>query len=408
MKFQLRNLRCDAASMLVVCLLICVCGLDALGRQDIGQQKRELQRLRSSIANTQKQLKQLERTERSTKNSLKAQQQHRHQVAVFVEQLQGQLAMLQDSARSVERNLNATRNTLKSIEQSYNSVATQLLQYKSKHRGVPQSTLTRDVVFRKLSRALARYRKEMKALSDSLQNTQNLLTDYTQTQTLVMETKQQESKRLAATIAKQSVSLESIKSNRTQLQKQLAEKQKSLSKMRSLIADLVAKERKRETERRREQQARAKSGGGGVAGRSAPTEEAAPHSPIPAHSLPWPTKGKQLVQGYGQYKSDEAGTTLDNPGIDIRQPAGSSVLSVASGTVSSVTWLPGYGSVIILDHKNGMRTVYANLATVTVQNGSSVQQGTLLGTSGENIDGDLLHFEVWIGKQKQNPITYLR
>ncbi|NQW30120.1 MAG: peptidoglycan DD-metalloendopeptidase family protein [Ignavibacteria bacterium] len=395
---------------LTLCVLFFLCLPSTVNAQDVKEQKRELQRLRNSITATQNQLKKLERSERSTKSSLRSQQKHRHQIAVFVEQLQVQLLELQDSARRVEQNLVSTRNTLKSIEQSYNSVAAQIIEYRSKHRGVPSSKILRDLVFKKLSAALTTYRREMNSLSDSLQATQSLLQDYALTQEIVIEAKRKENQNLAANIAKQSAALDKIKTNKSSLQKQLTEKKQSLSKMRSIIADLVARERKRELERRKEQEKRNKSNSprGGVAGNSSESDEAAPHSPIPAHSLPWPTQGRRLLQSYGQYKSEESGMTLDNPGIDIKQSVGSSVRSVASGTVSSVTWLPGYGSVVILDHKNGMRTVYANLASVGVQNGASVQQGALLGTSGENIDGDLLHFEVWIGKLKQNPTTYLR
>ncbi|MBK7034100.1 MAG: M23 family metallopeptidase [Ignavibacteria bacterium] len=73
-----------------------------------------------------------------------------------------------------------------------------------------------------------------------------------------------------------------------------------------------------------------------------------------------------------------------------------------------MTWLSGYGSLVIVDHGNGFRTVYANLATVSVKSGSSVQSGTVVGSSGENIDGKLVHFEVWYGRERQNPLTYLR
>ena len=76
--------------------------------------------------------------------------------------------------------------------------------------------------------------------------------------------------------------------------------------------------------------------------------------------------------------------------------------------VSTITWLPGFGSLVIVDHQNGFRTVYANLAAVAVQRGAQVLQGARIGTSGSNLDGDLVHFEVWIEGKRINPLTYLR
>ena len=108
------------------------------------------------------------------------------------------------------------------------------------------------------------------------------------------------------------------------------------------------------------------------------------------------------------YRNPETGTTLENPGIDIKAPLGTRVTCVAKGQVSSVTWLPGYGSLVIVDHENGFRTVYANLATVAVKNGGAVTTGTTVGSSGENIDGKLVHFEIWFGRDRHNPLTYLR
>lgn len=126
------------------------------------------------------------------------------------------------------------------------------------------------------------------------------------------------------------------------------------------------------------------------------------------NSLPWPTSSKSLVHGYGTYRNPETGTTLENPGIDIKSATGSAVSCVADGSVSSVAWLPGYGSLVIVDHDNGFRTVYANLAGVSVQRGDQIRQGASVGTSGENIDGTLVHFELWFGRDRQNPLTYLR
>lgn len=108
------------------------------------------------------------------------------------------------------------------------------------------------------------------------------------------------------------------------------------------------------------------------------------------------------------YRNPQTGTTLENPGIDIRSRAGTGVEAVASGRVSTVTSLPGYGSLVIVDHQNGFRTVYANLTGVSISSGSPVQAGTRLGSAATNADGDVVHFEIWNGSRRLNPLSYLR
>ena len=78
-----------------------------------------------------------------------------------------------------------------------------------------------------------------------------------------------------------------------------------------------------------------------------------------------------------------------------------------SGTVSLVSWMAGYGTIVIIEHVGGWRTVYANLATASVSEGRNVKKGGSIGTVGSAVDGDYLHFEVWDGQNRKNPLQHL-
>ena len=381
---------------LLICLLLAA-SAGAIGQSTLSAKKKELQRLSASIQSTQKKIGELEKTEKSKKRSLSSYQKQRHQVAVFIATLERELKALQDSAQILSIQIDETRNALESAERSYNSAVENLVHWKSEHRGMPDESVTRDAMFRRLSASLAAYRSEMTELRDSLLAQEDVLQEYSSTQQQVLGAKEQQQKTLTATITQNSKELSRIRSNKQELGKQLQQKQRSAQRLRNLISDLVKKEMQRKQQKKKRDAART-----------------GPHTPEPRipgfarNSLPWPTQSHSILQGYGAYKNPSTGTTLENPGVDIAAKTGSAVSCVAKGEVSSVTFLPGLGSLVIVDHGNGVRTVYANLASVSVSKGASVNQGTRIGSSGENIDGELLHFEVWNGRERQNPTRYLR
>ena len=98
-----------------------------------------------------------------------------------------------------------------------------------------------------------------------------------------------------------------------------------------------------------------------------------------------------------------------NLGIDIATAQGSSVAAAAEGEVSLVSSLPSYGTIVVLKHSGGLHTVYADLSGASVKAGSHIRTGQQVGRSGSNEEsGAVLHFEVWKGKTKQNPMGWLK
>jgi len=390
---------------LAVAVLLCLSAALAAG-QSADAKKRELQRLRQSIERTQQQIDDLTRQERSQRKNLSSYQRQRHELTVFIHRLEDDLARLKDSATLLRGQIQNTEQALAEAERSYSNAAVSLMKYRTKRKGIPEESLTTDAVFQRLSRALAEYRRRMIRLRDSLTAEQQLLDAYSVTQDSVLSTKAREQRLLSSTIARSSTELQKIRSDKGALARQLEQKRKSVAQMRRMIERLVAEERRKAEDRRRKADAARKRSG--TAGKPPAPSSSSSVKGFARNSLPWPTGSKSILHGYGNYRNPETGTTLDNPGIDIKASTGTTVKAVADGTVSSVKWLPGFNTLVIVDHGNGVRTVYANLATVNVSAGSGVRTGSTIGTTGENIDGELLHFEIWNGRERQNPLTYLR
>jgi len=125
-------------------------------------------------------------------------------------------------------------------------------------------------------------------------------------------------------------------------------------------------------------------------------------------NLNWPiTKGK-VVRKFGESLNPNLKTVTVNYGIDIKASGDLTVRTVAEGVVSTVEWLPGYGTVLIVSHNGSYRTVYGHLAEVFVKEGDKIKSGSSIGKVGESVEGNLLHFELWNSRQYVNPELWLK
>lgn len=100
-------------------------------------------------------------------------------------------------------------------------------------------------------------------------------------------------------------------------------------------------------------------------------------------------------------------------GQDFPVPIGTSVKSVAPGTVVAAGWGGAYGYQVVVKHTDGKYSQYAHLSSVTVRVGQGVGAGRQVGRSGStgNTTGPHLHFEVRTGPgygSDVDPIAYLR
>jgi len=119
--------------------------------------------------------------------------------------------------------------------------------------------------------------------------------------------------------------------------------------------------------------------------------------------LKWPASGR-ITSNYGKRGS---GT---HSGIDIAAKIGDPIYSAAAGTVIAASTYHAYGQRIIVDHGNGLTTVYAHLSEYKVSVGQSVGEQELLGLAGRTgrTTGPHLHFEVRVDGKVVNPNHYLK
>ena len=125
--------------------------------------------------------------------------------------------------------------------------------------------------------------------------------------------------------------------------------------------------------------------------------------------LAWPAEGRVSAK-FGRQWNPKLKTTTENPGIDIKGKPGSEVKTVLGGVVTTITFIRGYGTTIIIDHGSGFYTVYSHVSNVETNVDSQVNSGDVIAYMGDSgsINGSQLHFEIWGEGKKLNPENWLR
>lgn len=122
--------------------------------------------------------------------------------------------------------------------------------------------------------------------------------------------------------------------------------------------------------------------------------------------LRYPTDSRSISAGYPNYSSGRY-----HGGIDFPVSTGSNVYAAASGTVILVEYLLNYsyGRYLIIDHGDGLSTLYAHNSQILVSVGEKVSAGQVVAKSGStgNSTGPHCHFEVRVNGSQVNPLNYL-
>lgn len=130
----------------------------------------------------------------------------------------------------------------------------------------------------------------------------------------------------------------------------------------------------------------------------------------------YPVEGEIILE-YAKEKlvfSNTLGEWITHLGIDIKADKTTVVKSSADGKIKSIKDDPRYGLTVVVEHNNGLCSVYSNLLTAEfVKIGEKVTQGQTLGTVGntasfEILDESHLHFEILKDGNQIDPNLYLQ
>jgi len=124
----------------------------------------------------------------------------------------------------------------------------------------------------------------------------------------------------------------------------------------------------------------------------------------------WPVEGR-ITSGFGERLDPfNSGEGAFHAGVDISSQVGTPVMSPADGVVRFASLMNGYGRAVVVDHGQGITTLYGHLSGFGVTTGQIIHRGDILGYVGQSgrSTGPHLHYEVRIFNTPVNPSKYLR
>jgi murein hydrolase activator len=287
-----------------------------------------------------------------------------------------------------------------------------------------QQALIRYKYLQKFSEKRARDLNEFQKNKQDLLVLKNKYEKEKKEKVILAEQKGNEVKMLQKKLIERKKVLVSIRHDKTELKKSIDSKRSAESKIKNLIAKLMeAEERKRkadiersaklESEKlRNENRTKPISTGKKDVNNEAVYDINISTSGLSSFSalkgkLHWPVSGGSIVRHFGEDRNTKLNTVTLNYGVDIKASSDLDIKSPADGVVSAIDWIPGYGSVIIITHRDGYRTVYSHFSDIFVKEGDKVKPGSVIAKIGESIEGYIVHFEIWNSRNNQNPEIWL-
>lgn len=132
-------------------------------------------------------------------------------------------------------------------------------------------------------------------------------------------------------------------------------------------------------------------------------------STIGTGNLVWPSYCTYITSRQGPRTHPVTGEYKNHGGTDIGASYGSAIYAADSGTVvrSADGWNGGWGNYVMIDHGNGMQTLYAHMSSRAVSVGQTVSRGQTIGYVGSTgmSTGPHLHFEMYVNGSRIDPQT---
>jgi septal ring factor EnvC (AmiA/AmiB activator) len=211
--------------------------------------------------------------------------------------------------------------------------------------------------------------------------------------------KSRESQQLTVEKERKGKALTLIQREENKIVADIRKKQREASELENRISQIIKKEIQKTAERKTEV---------APAAREASAAEIKLSNTFAANKgkLPWPVERGTISGTFGTKKHPDFDVYTENNGIDFLTTTGSEARAVFDGEVSEVIQLPSYYAVLV---KHGdYFTLYSKLQSVGVKKGQKVTLGQHIGLVKTGDHGTEFHFEVWHGRNKQNPQLWLR
>ncbi len=384
--------------------------LTAQIKEKIEDKNSELNSLKEQIEKLEKELNQLSSQEKNNLKVLKKLDQQKLLISKKIKTLEKEEKSKEKSINNIRKQIKKLTEKLKNLQKEYSNYLVWL------YKQGESSTLKYLLNAESFNQALLRY-KNLEYINNESERNAELLKKTKENLALqkaklenelkekekLIDERLAEKKNIESKRSKKNKLLKSLKKNKKNVAKEIEDKHKMEITIKRMIADLIKKERERERKFRTEK----------FKGNLENYTDYFNYDSFENFAelkgvLNWPVKNAKIGREFGENKNKKTKTVTLNYGIDIvTKKDEKEVYAVAEGIVSAIEWIPGYGSVLIITHRDNYRTVYGHLSEINVLEGNKVEAGDPIGKVNESLEGRILHFEIWNEKNYQNPQEWL-
>jgi septal ring factor EnvC (AmiA/AmiB activator) len=385
--------------------------------EDILQKESELSSIKTEIKNLENELASKSAAQKKSYEAVENLNKQNFLINKMMGELRTEINKKEKEIKQVERNISNTEKEIKTLQDNYAKYVTAVYkkgQYNELEAILDASSLQQAIMRNYYLQAFAKQRaKDMEKLKSKkveLDENKLVLKKERNEKLLLVDKKNDQKKNLTQKLNEKKKVIKSIEKNKNELKQNLAAKKESQKKIEQLIVQLIEIEAAGNKDQfvtneksKSENKIRDENVSYDIDLR---TSSFASFAELKGKMI-WPLNRGKVIRKFGENKHKSLNTVTLNYGVDIKADKDKNVRSVGEGIVAAIDWLPGYGNVIIISHKNEYRTVYGHVAEIFVSEGDKVKAGSVLAIVDEGIDGFALHFEIWKGRDKQNPELWL-
>jgi septal ring factor EnvC (AmiA/AmiB activator) len=391
---------------------------------DILQKESELSSLKSEIKVLEQDLTSKSAAEKKSFEAVENLNKQNYLINKILSLLRSEIKNKENEITRIEKNITLIESEITTLKDNYARYVTAI--YKKGKYNELESLINSESLQQALMRTYylqvftKQREKDLIKLRDKkseLAEIKALLQKEKDEKLLLAETKDDEQKILTEKLNDRKVILNAIKKKKSELNKLIIAKKEAQKKIENLIAKLIEEQEKRKQELALKQNELLASSEKTSEINKIKEENNTFDYDLSTSSFSsfaeqkgkmiWPLHKGKIIRKFGENRNKSLKTVTLNYGVDIKANKDKNVRSVGEGVVAALDWLPGYGNVVIVSHKDGYRTVYSHLSEIFVSEGDKVKTGSVLAVVDEGLDGYVLHFEIWKSRDKQNPELWL-
>lgn len=350
----------------------------AHGQDVVAQQRstqKRLEQLQEQIEREKETLQETRKAQEATQKKLKSLQREIALREELVSTYQTRLTQLERERSTLRDTLNTLQGRLATLREEYQQRLVHAYKYGRLHelalllasRSINQM-LVRARYLQRFAADRRKQRSAVQTAADEVRRSrEELAAKRAETRDLLAEARTERENLRALERDRRKV-IDELRARRSELEEEIEEKQKQAQQLERRVQKLVARADREGADASPE------------ASRPEISEDLSDSFQKNRGSLPWPAEGAVTVD-FGNQVDPVHETTTYHPGIQIATNPQSPVRAIFDGIVTSIDFVPGYGTYVVMRHGEYL-SVYSNFSSLSISENQRISAGQVLGQSG--------------------------